>query len=367
MNALAKLFDDELTLIFHKLDNSARLVGGCVRDYILYEYLVDDVDIATTFLPDEMCARLQDDFTIIPTGLKHGTITLVSKQHKNRKYEITTLRKDKETDGRHAIVAFDASWQEDSQRRDFTINALYLDIEGNIYDYHNGLKDLEMGLVKFIDNPVMRIHEDYLRIMRFFRFAMRFGKYDDASLAACIELAPNLIKISRERITSEWFNIIKGRYFWQMFDIFKPIADILKLKVRDAYNKEKLNIYGITALFWQPESMLLLSNEQKKYITNLQNLKIENQIDATIYMQKYGQDFIQQKMLFDNKFFEVLDLQNMPVDGNMIAARGYHGKEIGQILAQMKYIWVEKAGKIGVQELFDIVKARKEDYENKFV
>ena len=205
--------EKDLQLIFNLLDDNARLVGGCVRDFILYGKLVYDIDIATPFLPDEIIARLSAKFKVVPTGIAHGTVTVFGKH----KYEITTLRKDEKTiDGRHAIVSFDATWQEDSSRRDFTINALYADSSGNIYDYHNGINDLENSLVKFINNPVKRIEEDYLRIMRFFRFAMRFGGYDQISLDACINLCGNLKKISRERITSEWLNLLSGKYFWQL-------------------------------------------------------------------------------------------------------------------------------------------------------
>jgi len=362
-------YPGELIKIINLLDGNARIVGGCVRDYILYDELVYDIDIATPFLPDEMISRLEKDFNIVPTGLKHGTISIFGKN----KYEITTLRTDYDTDGRHACVQFNASWEDDSARRDFTINALYADLDGNIYDYQNGLSDLQEKLVRFIGNPHERIHEDYLRIMRFFRFAVRFGNYDQASLAACLELAPNLQKISKERISSELLKIFEGKYFWEFLDIMKPIFKAIGLNDCDSLNistcvdkviektenaeslcKENLTVLGKLGIFWDENARLQLSNDEKKYVKNLQNLKLETQTDAIIAMQKYGIDFVKDKMILDNQAFELYDLPNMPITGFHLIELGVENIKIGQILNQLNRIWVEKKAQIDFDELLKL-------------
>ena len=153
-------------------NQNAKFVGGCVRDAVLGK-LAKDIDIATCFKPNEVMEVLQKaKIKTIPTGIKHGTITAL---YKNQTFEITTLRKDVTTDGRHAEVSFTDSWQEDAKRRDFTINALYLDTKGNIFDYFNGLEDLKSKKVIFIGDAKTRSEEDNLRILRYFRFFQRFG------------------------------------------------------------------------------------------------------------------------------------------------------------------------------------------------
>lgn len=359
MKNLPKLFSSEVRLIFSMLENKARLVGGCVRDFILYEKIVEDIDIATPFLPEQVMEKLSSKFNIIPTGLKHGTVTIIGQElcedGSRKKYEITTLRHDKETDGRHAEVSFDASWEEDSARRDFTMNALYLDIEGNLYDYHNGLADLDRQIVQFINDPEKRIEEDYLRILRFFRFAMRFGAYDEASLNACLNMHHNLVKISKERVAQEWFKILDGKYFYQFQNLIKPILKTIKFKdiaVND--DQQKLTKLGITSLFWQPDSFIHLSNAEKLYIKNLQTLRIENQTDALILFKKYGTDFVHDKMILENKHFDVFVLPDMPVNGADMMILGYSGQKIGQVLNRLEYIWVDKLGNISKDELLTI-------------
>ena len=150
----------------------ARFVGGCVRKYLTAD-LIDDIDIATTLTADEIKERFKNtNFKVIDTGVKHGTVTLVSDQFK---LELTTLRKDVETDGRHAEVQYINDWQLDSERRDFTINAIYLDINGKIFDPQKGTVDLKNNNIKFIGDPQKRIEEDYLRIIRFIRFKIMYS------------------------------------------------------------------------------------------------------------------------------------------------------------------------------------------------
>ncbi|MDA8676999.1 hypothetical protein N9L63_02800, partial [Candidatus Pelagibacter bacterium] len=150
----------------------ARFVGGCVRKHLTND-IIDDIDIATILSTEEIKEKFKNtDFKIIDTGIKHGTVTLVLDQ---LKLEITTLRKDVQTDGRHAEVEYINNWKLDSERRDFTINAIYLDINGNIFDPQMGTIDLKNNNVKFIGDPQKRIAEDYLRIIRFIRFKIMYN------------------------------------------------------------------------------------------------------------------------------------------------------------------------------------------------
>ncbi len=185
-----------------------RYVGGAVRDELL-GLPVSDVDLATRLAPNEVVAKLeQARIKAIPTGIEHGTITAVSD---GRAVEVTTLRRDVSTDGRRATVAFTDDWKEDAARRDFTINALFADpCTGEIYDYFQGLDDLHERHIRFIGDPLQRIAEDHLRILRFFRFHARFGagEPDAAALDACTRRANDLMALSRERIADELLKLL---------------------------------------------------------------------------------------------------------------------------------------------------------------
>lgn len=185
----------------------ARFVGGVVRDSLLG---IDaaDIDLATPHEPAAVITRLnRAGIRTVPTGLAHGTITALLP---SGPVEVTTLRRDVTTDGRHAIVAFATDWQEDAARRDFTMNALYADpATGTVHDYFGGLADLAARRVRFIGDPYRRIAEDHLRILRFFRFHARFGDaIDDAGLAACAVRANDLMALSRERIAAEMLKLL---------------------------------------------------------------------------------------------------------------------------------------------------------------
>ena len=185
-----------------------RYVGGAVRDDLL-DLPISDVDLATRLQPEEVVRRLEKaNIKAVPTGIDHGTITAVSAGHP---FEITTLRRDVSTDGRRATVAFTDDWKEDAARRDFTINALSADPRtGEIFDYFGGLDDLQHRHIRFIGDPLQRIAEDHLRILRFFRFHARFGsgKLDAAALKACTERANDLRALSRERIADELLKLL---------------------------------------------------------------------------------------------------------------------------------------------------------------
>ncbi len=187
----------------------ARFVGGCVRDTLVNRKVMD-IDIATPLKPDAVIARLErHKIRYAPTGLKHGTVTAIVE---GRPFEITTLRIDANTFGRHADVLFTDDWKKDAARRDFTINAIFCTIEGDIYDPYNGVEDLRRGRVAFVGDPERRIQEDILRILRFFRFYAHFGKGmpDPAGLRAVSKLAHLLPRLSAERIRQETLKLLEA-------------------------------------------------------------------------------------------------------------------------------------------------------------
>ena len=178
---------------------------------------IDDIDIATVLSTDEIKERFKNsNFKVIETGTKHGTVTLVSEK---LKLEITTLRKDIKTDGRHAEVEYIDNWQLDSERRDFTINSIYLDIKGKIFDPQSGLVDLKNNNVKFIGDPQKRIEEDYLRIIRFVRFKIMYdGKIESSTNKAIKQNLNGIKKISKERVLEELFKILDLKNFLNLND-----------------------------------------------------------------------------------------------------------------------------------------------------
>lgn len=188
----------------------ARVVGGAVRNALLGEP-IGEIDLATTAVPDEVIRRAKAaGFKPVPTGIEHGTVTVVID---GRPFEVTTLREDVETFGRHAKVRFGRDWRKDAERRDFTINALSVSADGTVSDYVGGLADLRARRIRFIGEPSRRITEDYLRILRFFRFHAAYGEGppDPAGLAACIAERAGLAQLSRERVRMELLKVLLAR------------------------------------------------------------------------------------------------------------------------------------------------------------
>ncbi len=196
-----------LLAVLDRDGEEARVVGGAVRNALL-GLAVAEIDLATTAVPEEVVRRVQAaGFKAVPTGIEHGTVTVVIDKHP---FEVTTLRQDVETFGRHAKVAFGRDWKADAERRDFTINALSAARDGTIYDYVGGLADIEARRVRFIGDPRQRIEEDYLRILRFFRFHASYasGHLDAEGLAACIAGRDGLDQLSRERVRMELMKLM---------------------------------------------------------------------------------------------------------------------------------------------------------------
>ena len=207
--------DTSVSKIFFAINSysslsEVRYVGGCVRKAIKGEK-IDDIDLATNLEPKEVCEALKkNQINYYETGLEHGTITALIDDHK---FEITSLREDVSTDGRHAQVKFSKDWKKDASRRDFTINAIYSDIEGNIFDPYNGKDDLEKGVINFIGNPEIRVQEDYLRILRYVRFFVSYSKqqHNHEIVKSLRKNFNGISKLSKERLIDELKKILDKR------------------------------------------------------------------------------------------------------------------------------------------------------------
>ena len=206
-----------------KDQKNAMFVGGCVRKYLSNDE-IDDIDIATSLTPDQLKEKFNEaNIKSFDTGLEHGSITVIVDKIK---FEITTLRKDIKTDGRHAEIEFTDSWKDDSDRRDFTINAIYLDEKGKLFDPQLGAKDLENGVVKFIGDPEKRIEEDYLRIIRFIRFVIQYeSKVEKSTLNSILTKLDGIGKLSKERVLKELMKIIN----LENFKFINNYENLLKL------------------------------------------------------------------------------------------------------------------------------------------
>jgi poly(A) polymerase len=205
-----------------------RFVGGAVRDALVARP-VKDIDIATNLAPEAVMAALAGaGLRAVPTGIQHGTVTAVA-DHMG--FEVTTLRHDLETDGRHAKVAFTDDWQQDAARRDLTMNALFCDASGQIHDYFGGVADLLAGRVRFVGDPAQRMEEDYLRVLRFFRFHADYavGAFDDAAIAAAISRRQELRRLSGERLRQETLKLLLARNGVAIW------GEMLQLGIAEAY------------------------------------------------------------------------------------------------------------------------------------
>lgn len=246
-----------------------RVVGGAVRNALI-DRAVKDIDLATTARPEEvMRLARRAGLGAHPTGIDHGTITVVADR---QPFEVTTLRRDVETDGRRAIVTFTTSWEEDASRRDFTINALYCSADGTIYDFAGGLDDLRHRRVRFIGDANARIREDYLRILRFFRFSAEYGKgqLDETGLAAANALKDGLSLLSAERIRTELLKLLVAPAAADVINATYR-SGILQLVVRTRLEPERFaRLVAIEAALGEPADAL----------TRLTALAVSNSDDA---------------------------------------------------------------------------------------
>jgi poly(A) polymerase len=356
----------------------AMFVGGCVRKFLQNES-VDDVDIATTFSPEEIKKKFKDtNNKIIDTGIDHGSITVIIN---SKKFEITTLRKDVKTDGRHAEVSFTDSWKQDSERRDFTINAIYMDARGKIYNPQNGLEDLKNNKINFIGNPLARIEEDYLRIIRYLRFCVQYNiKHSDFETIEAIKLSLSGIKnLSKERILSELYKIYSLKEISILLEN-KEIKDIFLLIFPEFKYLERLKKYKF---FQNPELIfsLFLVDEKDNYEYFCHKYRVSNKLKTSLsfiainyvkfkkeknFLKKdlkkniynYGKENIKlliqfiycaeskfSTKLLDNLLNEVdkIEIPSFPFNGQKLKEYGLtEGKEIGLVLKELEREWLEK-------------------------
>ncbi|MBN2676379.1 MAG: CCA tRNA nucleotidyltransferase [Alphaproteobacteria bacterium] len=340
-----KLFDvfDEGTLY---------VVGGAVRDCLI-KRPVKDVDFATSLKPREAVALLEkSNIRAIPTGLQHGTITAIIRK---QSYEITTFRQDVETDGRHAKVAFVSSLEEDSKRRDFTLNALYLNNKGEIFDFVGGLEDLKQKQVRFIGDANSRIKEDALRILRFFRFSALFDKpLDSQGLKSCISHKGLLKNISRERIYHELLTLFTMPFSENVLDV------IFREKILDSviWSKENYNVLchenaspfqKLLCLFSDVSEIFPLSNREKKRVNIVRQYVDESLYEILYFYGKESAEDIwfwnryqaKQSVFSREEVDQIFPLPEFPVSGQDLLSLGYQGKVLGNKMKALKETWLK--------------------------
>jgi len=284
--------------LLNEKEDTARFVGGCVRDSII-GLKTNDIDIATKLNPEDVVKILgSESIKVIPTGIDHGTVSVFSKDFN---FEITTLRSDISTDGRHAEVIFSDSWEEDSLRRDFTINSIYLKQNGELYDPHNGIQNLKDKKIIFIGNPDERINEDYLRILRFFRFNAFYGnnnlKLSSDSIKACIKNKNKIKKLSSERVQNEFFKILNSS------DPYFIVSIMRKIEILDLLFEHKVE----TKIF---KKLLLIEKENsfsKNHILRFASLALKNKkINANnLQMFNFSKKERKELCLLTNQEFEI--------------------------------------------------------------
>ena len=333
----------------------ARFVGGCVRDALLGRTL-GDFDLATTLPPEEvMTACRKAGCKVIPTGLKHGTITVVSS---GQVFEITTLRRDVATDGRHADVVFTDSWREDASRRDFTMNALFCDSEGNFTDYFGGIEDAKAGKVRFVGNPPTRIREDVLRILRFFRFHAHFGKGtpDEDALHACHALVELLPTLSAERVRMELLKLLAAPdpapclRLMNEIGVFRtldlPLTDFARLEQVVRYTHDPLlRLWAVLETIEEMPRKLRLSKAEAARLQALAPLPVVQPLFRAAY--RLGAETVKDVLVVTGRTVPP-ELENwqrpvFPLKGEDVVALGIpRGPDLGRIMRQVEEWWVEQ-------------------------
>ena len=327
---IKKLF---LAIENYSEDSEIRYVGGCVRK-ILNNEIVDDIDFAVNLKPEECSAALKENnIKFLQIGISHGTIIALIDSYK---FEITSLRKDLITDGRHAKVAFTTDWQEDASRRDFTINAIFSDIHGNLYDPFDGKKDLEIGKIKFIGDADKRIKEDYLRILRYIRFFLNYSKteHNDKIRKIIKQNLNGISNISSERLLDEFKKLIISSSFLKLF--------------KDPFCLELINL-----IFPQFKNLDIFKNLNKFAEINIKKVDfiflislmlIDNTDNVEYFLFKFNISSIDKKrILFLNKFYNKEINKNFFSKNNLWKIFYYNGK---QALFDLIYFEIFKSKKI---------------------
>ena len=298
-------------------DSEIRYVGGCVRKIINKEK-VDDIDLATNLDPQKVCEALKENkINYYETGIEHGTITAIIDEYK---FEITSLRKDISTDGRHAKVQFSKDWKEDASRRDFTINSIYSDREGNLFDPFNGRKDLENGLVKFIGNSDIRIKEDYLRILRYLRFFTNYSKHPhNPELIRKLKMnIGGISKLSKERLFDELKKIS------QLENLEKIAKNKISLELLQIIFPELKNIIIFSKLNSYKRSIL----EENDFIFMLSLMIIDDSDNTDYFFYKFNISKKDQKRIkIINDFYQEKISSKTFLENRMNRIFYYDGKQ----------------------------------------
>jgi poly(A) polymerase len=380
-------------------NSEVRYVGGCIRKIIKKE-IVDDIDLATNLNPSEVCDALKKkEINFYETGLEHGTITAIID---DCKYEITSLRKDIITDGRHAKVEFSSDWKEDAARRDFSINSIYSDREGNLFDPFNGKKDLENGNINFIGDAEKRIKEDYLRILRYIRFFLNYSnhKHKPEIIKIIKRNIGGISKLSSERLIDEFKKLTKSHGFVKLFQdkdsleiveiIFPQLKNLAKFKKLNTYARD--NLFKIDFIFLlslmivdgtdntdyflykfniskKDQKRLKLIDFFYKEKTNLKNFTEKNFNKIFYFNGKQAViDIINFKLFTSNKvekklikLIEVYKdkvIPTMPIGANTLMEK-YNiaeGKILGNKLKMIEEAWVENGFAISEKNIQKIAK-----------
>ena len=386
--------DKKIFKLFRAVENHGgvlRFVGGAVRN-TLRGIESSDLDLATDLNPDELVeACMEHGIKTVPIGIKFGTVGVIIN---GKVLEVTSLRKDIKSDGRHSEVVFTTDWEIDASRRDLTINAVYADEKGNVFDYYNGISDLENGIVRFIGNPNVRIKEDYLRILRFFRFYADFGKgeIDKKSLQACKDNHNGLKQLSGERIRDELSKILLSSQAAKVTKIMAGngiLDNILPevkyfenmdfiIKLCDKYNLEPNWLRRLFICF-NPDKILAeslanrlkLSKKDKSLFvslsvnkTSLEQLTDKKSLSVLIYV--HGKDFCRNKLILemaqqnqdiDNlqellRFIDEADVPSFPIKGRDLIALGLkENSQIGITLKKLETDWINSGFSLSREDL----------------
>jgi len=380
--------------------SEVRYVGGCVRKVIKKE-TVDDIDLATNLVPNEVCDALKkQNINFYETGIQHGTITAIIDDHK---YEITSLRKDVSTDGRHAKVEFSSDWKEDAARRDFSINSIYSDKDGNLFDPYNGKKDLESGNINFIGDSENRIKEDYLRILRYVRFFINYSNQShDLNIIKKIKKnIGGVSKLSSERLLDEFKKLTRSNAFLKIFNdkISLELIEIIFPQLKNLENFKKLNSHAIDNLakvdFIFLLSLLIvdgsdntdyfiykfnISKKDQKRLKSIdlfykENVSIKNFNEKNFNKIFYYNgkqtviDIINYKLFtsskVEKKLLKLLEtykdkvIPTLPIDASTLMTK-YNiaeGKMLGNKLKLIEEIWVQNSFQISEKQIQKIIKS----------
>ena len=382
----------------YSTESEIRYVGGCIRKIINNER-VDDIDLATNLEPKQVCDALsRKDIKYYETGAEHGTITAIIDEYL---FEITSLRKDIQTDGRHAKVEFSKNWKEDASRRDFTINSIYSDKDGNLFDPYNGKKDLENGYINFIGNTDVRIKEDYLRILRYLRFFINYSKqpHNPETIRKLKINIGGISKLSKERLLDELRKIVslttlekisKDRLILDLISIIFP--ELKNIKIFSKLNENQKVFLVDTDFIFLISLMIVDGTDNVDYFLYKFNISKKNQkrikiIDEFFKENKNKNTFSEKNMnkifyyngrqavidilqfriitakKFDKKLIELIKFYKdktspiMPVGANVLMAKYKipEGKQLGLKLKIIEEEWVKNEFKISDEQIEQIV------------